>query len=380
MKIIYCVYQLGVGGGIERVFTSKANYLVSQGHEVTVLTCHPLANPPVYGLDERVQIHAFDIDYSSDFQYGIAKRFVNTLAKMYRHWKLVREYLRANKTDIVVTTHAYEMAFLPFIKDGSKKVLELHSSAKMYEMQRQGRGGLGISLLTKSLVWRDKLVNKLFDAVGCLTEEDYGYRGRPSNMHVIPNPQPFISNKQSTCANPIVLAVGRLTEQKDYASLLDIWAKVSPRKPEWRLKIVGGGHLRNALLSQLNRLGLQGTAEIEPETGNVTPYYTEASIFAMTSNFEGFGMVLAEAAACGVPSISYDCPCGPSDIIIDGKTGYLVPLGDKAAFEEKLILLMDEDVLRMEMGRNALDASKRYSIEGVMAKWENLFRRLVYGQ
>lgn len=379
MKIGYCIYQLGVGGGVERVLTSKANYLVSQGHEVTVLTCHPLANPPVYGLDERVRIHAFDIDYSSDFQYGIAKRFVNTLAKMYRHWKLVREYLRVNKADIVVTTHAYEMAFLPFIKDGSKKVLELHSSAKMYEMQRQARNGFGVRLLTRLLVWRDKYVNKFFDAVGCLTEEDYGYRGRPSNMYVIPNPQPFISEKQSTCTNPIVLAVGRLSEEKNYSALIDIWAKVSPRRPEWRLKIVGGGHLRNTLLSQMNRLGLQGTAAIEPETSNVTPYYTEASIFAMTSNFEGFGMVLAEAAACGVPSISYDCPCGPSDIIIDGKTGYLVPLGDKAAFEEKLILLMDEDALRLEMGRNAYEASKRYSIEVVMAKWMKLFEKLVYG-
>lgn len=380
MKIVYCIYQLGVGGGVERVLTSKANYLVSHGHEVTVLTCHPLANAPVYGLDERVRIHAFDIDYSSDFQNGIAKRFVNTLVKMYRHWRLVREYLHANKADIVVTTHAYEMAFLPFIKDGSKKVLELHSSAKMYEMQRQGRDGLGVRLLTKSLIWRDKLVNKLFDAVGCLTEEDYGYRGRPRNMYVIPNPQPFVPDRQSTCTNPIVLSIGRFSEEKNYSALIDIWAKVSPRRPDWRLKIVGGGHLRNILQSEVDRLGLQASVSLEEATADVISYYAEASIFAMTSNFEGFPMTLLECQSVGLPIVSYACPCGPRDVVEEGKTGCLVPLGDKDAFIEKLISLMEQDKLRVEMGSNALKASKCYSIDSIMGMWINLFENLVHGK
>lgn len=132
MKIVYCIYQLGVGGGVERVLTNKVNYLVEQGHEVAILTCLPLKQAPMYGIDERVQIKSFTIDYASDWQYGIAKRFVNTIAKMYQHYKVVRRFLQEEfKADIVVTTHAYEMAFLPFIKDGSKKVLELHSSAQL---------------------------------------------------------------------------------------------------------------------------------------------------------------------------------------------------------------------------------------------------------
>lgn len=378
MKIVYCIYQLGVGGGVERVLTNKVNYLVEQGHEVAILTCLPLKQAPMYGIDERVQIKSFTIDYASDWQYGIAKRFINTIAKMYQHYKVVRRFLQEEfKADIVVTTHAYEMAFLPLIKDGSKKVLELHSSAQMYEMQRQERGGWQMGLLVRLLNLRDTWVNKLFDAVGCLTHEDYELRGKPSNMVVIPNMLPFTSDTPSDCKSKVALAVGNCTPQKNFPELVEIWGQIAPKYPDWKLKIVGGGYQKKALAEKIQSMGLSESILLGESTANVQPYYQESSIYVMTSIFEGLPMVLLEAQTMGLPIVSYATPCGPRDIIAEGQTGFVIPMGDRDQFITKLELLMENEALRQEMGRAAQEASETYSIPKVMTLWLDLFERLI---
>lgn len=378
MKIVYCIYQLGVGGGVERVLTNKVNYLVEQGHEVAILTCLPLKQAPMYGIDERVRIKSFTIDYASDWQYGIAKRFVNTIAKMYQHYKVVRRFLQEEfKADIVVTTHAYEMAFLPFIKDGSKKVLELHSSNLMYRMQREHRSGWYINLLVHTLELRDAWVNKLFDAVGCLTHEDYELRGKPSNMVVIPNMLPFTCDTPSDCKSKVALAVGNCTPQKNFPELVEIWSRIAPKHPEWQLKIVGGGYQKADLAKKIESMGLEHSIALVESTANVKPHYQESAIYVMTSIFEGLPMVLLEAQTMGLPIISYATPCGPRDIIAERKTGFIVPMGDRDQFITKLELLMENEALRQEMGRSAQEASETYSIPKVMTLWLDLFERLI---
>lgn len=366
---------MGVGGGVERVLTLKANYMASLGHEVRIATCCPLRQAPVYGLDPSIAIDTLEVDYAEDFRNPIGKRIGNTLKKMWQHYRLIKPYLERERADVVVTTHAYEMAFLPWVGDGSPKVLELHSSEMMYQMQREGRSGLATRLLVRSLIMRDRLVCRLFDAVGVLTHEDFVRRGSPSNMHVIPNPSPFRAERRSDCSSHTILAVGRYTEEKDFASLLDIWSGLEADFPEWELRIVGDGHLRDALEAQVKRLALE-RAYLESATSDPRPYYERASIYAMTSTFEGFGLVLVEAQAYGVPAVSYACPSGPSDIVVEG-TGYLVAPGDKRAFGERLRELMQDESLRQAMGQKAFEASSRYNTERVMGLWLDLFDRLM---
>lgn len=370
---------MGVGGGVERVLTIKANYLKSIGHDVRIVTCRPLIGLPKYDLNPNVQIDWLGegVDYAEDFQLtSLWVRFLSTIRKMSRHYDLMKSYLRQNKFDIVVTTHAYEMGFLPFIKDGSKKILELHSSKMMYKMQRDERKGWKMDLLIRLFEWRDRLVNYLFDAVGCLTEEDRQSRGCPSNMYVIPNPLSFVTDMPNSYDEAVALAVGRHTEQKDFNAMVDIWAELVKDYPEWKLQIVGGGQLKSILTEKVNKLGLGGQVLLEEETSDPRPYYANASVFLMTSNFEGMPMTLLEAQSYGLPIVSYACPCGPRDIVVEG-TGFLVAPGDKEGFVEKLSLLLKDAEIRKAMGQKAYEASKRFTIQRVMQQWEDLFKQLI---
>ena len=102
-----------------------------------------------------------------------------------------------------------------------------------------------------------------------------------------------------------------------------------------------------------------------------------SSMLVMTSKFEGFGVVLIEAMSVGLPVVSYACPCGPKDVITNGKDGFLVPPEDEMVLAERLCSLIENDSMRREMGQEALENVKRFSIETVVAQWMDLFRKLV---
>jgi glycosyltransferase involved in cell wall biosynthesis len=108
--------------------------------------------------------------------------------------------------------------------------------------------------------------------------------------------------------------------------------------------------------------------------------YLDASIYAMTSRFEGFGMVLIEAMACGLPCVSFNCPHGPADIITHGEDGILVPKGGINQLAEALIELIEKEALRQEMGSKAKENVKRYLPEHIMPIWDHLFQQLVHAR
>lgn len=377
MKIVYCIYSMGVGGGVERVTTTKVNALVQQGHEVVILTTDYKGQPTAYGLDKSVKIIDFGLGYAEDFNVPIWTRLFRTISKMKRHKKAMSAFLFDYRPDIVITTHRVEMAFLPFIKDGSKKILEQHSSKLMYRMERNSvssksiRGGLA-----KIYEWRDAWISQYFDAVVVLTEEDYKLRGNKKNAYVIPNPLPFETEELADLSCKTVLAMGRMCAEKDFFSLVDIWEMVCDKFPDWKLRIVGDGYLKGKLYGYVVDKGLQTSISVESGVSDVIPVYKEASIYALTSIFEGFGMVLVEAHALGIPVVSYDCPFGPNEIVRDKKNGFLIPPGNKSIFAEKLAILMRDESLRREMGARAKKDSSRYHLEHIMGLWIKLFKYL----
>lgn len=382
MKIVYCVYQLGVGGGIERVLTTKVNWLVSHGHEVEIITCDYDGRPTAYGIDPSVKITDFAIDYAEDFRVPLFRRAVNTVRKMRKHRKLMEAYLAESAPDIVVTTHLVEMSFLPRLKDGSKKVLELHSTAKMYLQEKNPKP----YSLRRLLVWlyelRDRYSLSRFDAVGCLTYEDMALRGSPRNMQVVANPNPFSTDckggkKECSPANNIVLAVGSHLPAKNFSGLVDVWSRVAPNFPSWRLHIVGDGYLRPALERKIEELNLSEYITLIPHNNNIVEHYLSADVYAFTSKFEGMPMVLIEAMSFGLPVVAYACPCGPRDIIADGVDGYLVSPDDIDTFSKRLEVLMENSDLRHSMGEKASESVQRFSLEPIMNQWMNLFNDLL---
>jgi glycosyltransferase involved in cell wall biosynthesis len=208
-----------------------------------------------------------------------------------------------------------------------------------------------------------------------LTNEDLNLWGWENSV-VIPNAQTFDCDIPSCLQNKQVIAVGRYTYQKGFDMLIDAWKYVVLKNREWKLIIVGEGELRDELKAQINNANVQDYVKFLPATNNIQEIYRESSILVMSSRYEGFGMVLLEAHTMGVPTISFDCKCGPSEIINHGKDGFLIKEGDVQDMSEKLLLLMENDDLRKEFGNKAFKNAKRYSENLIMHKWVELFKQV----
>ncbi|HIE0440255.1 TPA: glycosyltransferase, partial [Serratia marcescens] len=167
-------------------------------------------------------------------------------------------------------------------------------------------------------------------------------------------------------------AVGRLSNQKGFDRLIALWRGVAAQVPDWRLLIIGDGPERDALLRQIEDAGLARQVSLLPATADVADYYRQASLYLMTSRYEGLPMVLIEAMSFGLPLVAYDCKTGPAELIDDGVNGYLVPDDDAAAFSEGVIKLMLDPGLRAHFSVAALEKSRRFSPERIYPQWQQL--------
>ncbi len=173
-----------------------------------------------------------------------------------------------------------------------------------------------------------------------------------------------------------ILALGRLEEQKRFDLLLEAFALFRRSHPDWSLRIRGAGSLDAALHAQAEALGLGSAIEILPPTAEVLSEYRSASIYAMSSKFEGFPMTLIEAMAQGLPCVSFDCPNGPSEIITDGEDGIVVPLFDTAALAEGFSRLATDEPLRAAFATRAREHVHRYEIDRILPLWKEFLEQL----
>ena len=168
----------------------------------------------------------------------------------------------------------------------------------------------------------------------------------------------------------MVIAAGRLTEQKGFDRLLDAWPDVVAAHPGWELRIFGDGAEREALERQVEALGIGGSVRLPGFTRTLHDELARASLYVMTSRQEGFPMVLLEAMGTGLPVVSVDCHTGPSDIVTDGVDGRIVPEDDRAALVEAMSALMADAGTRRAYGAAAVEAAARYEPARIAARWE----------
>jgi len=359
---------------MERVLTRKVNYLVGQGHELIIVTTDQKGAKPFFPLEGSVKQYDLGINYDENNGQGILAKLTAYPKKKRLHRQRLRELLEQLQADVVISMFGDDATLLPQMKDGSRKVLEYHFS-KLKRLQ-YGRTGLWrlVDILRTKL---DERTVKPYDSFVVLTQEDAGYWGGLPNIRVIPNPLPFVSDETSPCTSHKVIAVGRYDFQKNFAKLLDLWACIAPAYPDWTLEIYGDGALRPELEQQVNRLGLSSSVTLAKPTHQMKEVYQSASIYAMTSRYEGLPMVLIEAQHMGLPIVSFACPCGPKDVLHPDEDGYLISQGDDEGFLAALRQLMDSEAERVRMGTNARKASARYEVDAVMGQWLDLFSSLV---
>lgn len=376
MKIIYCTHSTYNPGGMERVLYNKVKYLSEQMHwDVTVVTTDQHGRPSFYPFPESVRMIDLGINYSEDNVKGAFGKILGYLKKRKKHRKLLEELLIKEKSDIVVSLYPSESSFIPDIKDGSKKVLEIHY-CKFFRLQ-YGRKGL-LGAIDRWRTWQDERIVRRFDKFVVLTNEDRGYWGDLPNIEVIPNAAMFVADRYSDVLNKRVIAVGRLDYQKGFDRLIKAWEVVwkSGKYNDWRLDIFGQGEWKDMLQRMIDEKGLNGSAFINVPTKCIGDEYADSSLLVMTSNYEGFGMVLVEAMSCGLPVVSFDCKCGPRDIISEGENGLIIRNGDIKALAEGMMRLMGDGECRKRMSQNARKIVDTYSEKTVMDKWICLFNNL----
>lgn len=378
MRIVYCLDEMSHPGGIGRVTSLKANWLAEHGYDVWVVTSNQCGKADYYQLNDNVKRK----DFSIGFQLGIDNS--NLLMKALRKIRKIRQYrkelevfVNQVKPDIVVSTFINDSDFLYKFRDGSKKVLEFHFSHGGFNSQmRYGPQTLKNKLLLIYRLKKHERIAKKYDAFVVLTHEDarawIGY----DNLHVIPNMLSFETNRQSSCSEKRVIAVGRLDSQKRFDRLINIWYKVHKECPDWKLDIFGSGPEKERLVKQIDYMKLNGTITIKKTTHNIEDEYLNSSVFVMTSVYEGLPMTLLEAFSCGVPCVSYNFKCGPKDIIDSGKNGYCIEEEDQSDYVDKLTKLIKDDRLRKGFGREAKVKSELYTVDSIMPIWVSLFNNL----
>ena len=190
---------------------------------------------------------------------------------------------------------------------------------------------------------------------------------------MIHNPIITPTEGQSDCMAHQVIAAGRYAPQKGFDLLIEAWDIVHRKHSSWVLRIYGDGSLRDSFQQRIDELGMTDTCILEPTVPNIADKYCESSVFVLSSRFEGFGMVITEAMACGVPPVSFACPCGPRDIIDVGKDGLLAENGNIGQLAEKISYLIEHEDIRKEMGRQAKINAERFMMRNIAEQWKRLF-------
>lgn len=234
-----------------------------------------------------------------------------------------------------------------------------------------------VTLNRRKRVWGRQIAARWADDVVVLTQRDTalwceGTKVR-ARLTAIPNMAPPVTDKPYPEASRLVLAAGRLTEQKGYDLLLRAWRIVEqdPRSAGWELLIRGDGPDRHALLQQAEGLHY---VTIAPASGGIDADYARAALFVVSSRYEGLPMVLLEAMAAGVPVVAFDCETGPAEIIRDGETGVLVPPEEPEALAVALLELMGAPEQRQNMSAHARQRAAEFQEGPVMSRWKALLQ------
>ena len=356
-KIFLLISDITTFGGMQRVVSNLCNLLCSH-YEITLISCYKANEtlPATYNFPTNVKIIYFNEIYS-DFKLD---SFWDKVKFSYR----INQLLPNDSRNILIVNNL----LYPFVKKKSTIYIRLFHNSFENAYKKY---------LYKKPLFPPRIA--LFDKLIVLSSKELNHWQKlHKNIEVIPNFLPSIPKESSPLQSKIVLSVGRMDkgDQKGFFRLVDVWEIVQKdlRFGEWKLHIVGDGLLKEQIQEKIKTKNLQDSIILKPFTNTIEQEYLQASIYVMTSHFEGLPMVLVESASFGLPQISFDINTGPSDIIENEKSGFLIPDGDLEGYAEKLKTLMQNQNLRESMGKRAKEiAQEKFSKEVILLKWQKMF-------
>lgn len=359
-RICFFSGDINLAGGTERVSSVIANALDDRGYKIYFLSLDN-GRDPFYTLNEKISLHSLHMEGKSkksnffkiikdiriflqtyDIDYIVGIDVISSIFTIPATFKL--------KTEVIAWEH-----FNYFAKVGNKR----------QNFERQIARFLASKRAKTIVTLTDKDRNYYLKNLNCKAE-----------VFTIFNPLTIAKPKKSDLKEKVVIAVGRLTYQKGFDLLLPAWEIVKRKHDDWVLKIVGSGEDEQMLKTLAHTLDIEDCVEFVPNTKDIEQYYMNASIYVMSSRYEGFGLVLTEAKAFGLPLISFDCECGPSDIIRENIDGLLVEENNIEGMSAAILHLIENGDKRVAMGEEGF-WDNRFELDGIVKKWENLFNNSV---
>ena len=376
--ICYCAPAIYSAGGVERVVSVKASYFAEVYHyDVTIIVTEGKGRDCFFPLSDKVKVINLNIGFEDLWKVSFVKKIFLYLRKQFKYRQLLKSELVRIRPDITISVLRREINFINSIPDGSHKIGELHVNRSNYR-NFTGRDSNFVKRIFAHF-WMNDLIKHLrkLDRMVVLTEDAKRDWPELSNVKLIPDPIPFKVDQVSTLSSKHVVCIGRYAYEKGNDLLLKAWAKVEKQCLDWTLDIYGMGN-QTPYMELIYELGIdKARCHLHGSLMNVKDVYLGSSIFALPSRFEGFGLVIIEAMACGVPVVAFDCENGPRNIISDNQNGILVKPFDVKAYADSLIRLMQDDQLRSRMGNRAYESSKRYYFEDIALQWKGLFDEVI---
>lgn len=352
MKLLYITNGVCGIGGLERVLSVKTSYFADvMNYKVHILTLNEQFDTPFYSFSHRIVFHNI-------------KTQAGRIGYIQSYIKGINQKVKQINPDIIsVCDDGVKGLFVPlWIKKGNAVIIyERHAS-----MQLNGA------------VWQKKMMrigSYLYDKVIVLTQYNLS-EWKSKNLEVIPNPLSFFPRTCSNLENKRVICVGSISYNKGYDLLINAWRRIVSVYPDWSVYIYGKGNT-DEFQKIISNQGLSEQIQFCGPSNDIQTKYLDSSIFVLPSRSEGFGMVLIEAMACGLPCISFDCPCGPRDIIKDGEDGFLVEKENIDQLADAILKLIANKDLRMVMGKQARINVQRYEIGSIAEQWNILFDKLI---
>ena len=369
-KILIVVPDLSIVGGRERVVANLSNELV-KNYKIYIISIFNANKNIVFDYSKNIELIKL-----SNIKEIALPNVKNPFFKILR--ELARPLIRfANRIIIKIMSRR----FIKLAKEIEPDIIIDNSDSFI-----NGKFVLKNSAVIKLIhgkfdIYKNFNLDGLQNFVLLSSQELDSYKTKypNANFYIIPNFLPNISNLNTNYSQKVVVSVGRLSKEKGFLRLIDIWKLIqdSSEFKDWKLHIVGDGELKEKIENKIKDLNLTNSIILKPFTKDVESEYLSASIYAMTSHFEGLPMVLIEAQSYALPTISFDIATGPSDIIEDEKSGYLIKDNDLNKYATKLKTLMQDENLRVKMGAKSKEIVKsKFSKEVVMKQWMELFERI----
>lgn len=366
MRVAYLIHSLHRSGGIERVLSLKAGALAARdGFEVWIVTFRQRGRSPFFPLDPRVKTLDLGVNDKSPLGGRRLRRRLDAALERIR-------------PDVTVSLCGRDLYQLSRLQHAGKRMAEFHFSHSKFHSEY---GGTALGRLYAGFrLRRFTRAASLLDCFVVLTRADRDYwqeRLRGVDVRQIYNPLTFQPEQAAALEAHRCVAVGRLEYQKNFSALVRAWSAVHAQAPDWTLDIFGEGSYRKALERLIAAAGLTGTVHLRGHSRRIPEELLSSSCVVMSSWFEGFPMILLEAAACGVPMVSFDCPHGPAELIRDGENGYLVRLGDTQALSQAILRVIGDGGQaalqhRRRLGAEARRTSEAFTLGRTMDRWEAL--------